>query len=308
MREVAASQEEMLEMCFRHGLLRRGRAGGISIRFRTWEAFGQLLAVTSQHGRDRLGVFLEGGHVCAKLVLHPAPEVQLCLAHAHLSDGVWHSVRVERFGQWVELVVDEGDGPLYNTTPTPDTLGGWSVPLQLDRQEGVLVGGSPEYVGVSLFTVHHDFHEGCLDDLRVSGVPLPLPPLANSTTWAQATMFTHVHPSCTAPAACTNLTCPEPLSCLDVWRRHECGSQSESLSGYAIWPEDVTVCPSSIFLYNQDYVREFLKKNSSRVFVSGSHRELPRGRRTQKAEPPRTGVSVPEGTFKSLLRKNRRTR
>lgn len=65
-----------------------------------------------------------------------------------------------RFGQWVELVVDEGDGPLYNTTPTPDTLGGWSVPLQLDRQEGVLVGGSPEYVGVSLFTVHHDFHEG----------------------------------------------------------------------------------------------------------------------------------------------------
>ncbi|XP_047482584.1 neural-cadherin-like [Penaeus chinensis] len=195
----------------------------LQLRFRTWEAFGQLLAVASQHGRDRLGVFLEGGHVCAKLMLHPAPEVQLCLAHAHLSDGVWHSVRVERYGQWVELVVDEGDGPLYNTTPTPDALGGWSAPLLLDRQEGVLVGGSPEYVGVSLFTVHHDFHEGCLDDLRVSGVSLPLPPLANSTTWAQATMFTHVHPSCHAPAACTNLTCPEPLTCLDVWRRHECG-------------------------------------------------------------------------------------
>ncbi|XP_037793844.1 putative neural-cadherin 2 [Penaeus monodon] len=93
----------------------------------------------------------------------------------------------------------------------------------MDPGEGVLVGGSPEYVGVSLFTVHHDFHEGCLDDLRVSGVSLPLPPLANSTTWAQATMFTHVHPSCHAPAACTNLTCPEPLTCLDVWRRHECG-------------------------------------------------------------------------------------
>lgn len=65
-----------------------------------------------------------------------------------------------RQGQWAEVEVDEGDGPLYNATPTPSTLQGWSTPLLVDKREGVHVGGSPEYVGVSLYTVHHDFHDG----------------------------------------------------------------------------------------------------------------------------------------------------
>nr|XP_053656801.1 putative neural-cadherin 2 [Cherax quadricarinatus] len=64
---------------------------------------------------------------------------------------------------------------------------------------------------------------GCLDDLRVSGIQLPLPPLLNTSSSAQATMFTNVAAGCTAPSACTNVTCEEPFTCLDVWWRHECG-------------------------------------------------------------------------------------
>lgn len=65
-----------------------------------------------------------------------------------------------RFGQWLELEVDEGDGPLYNRTAPPASLQGWTLPLLLDRHEGVHVGGSPEYLGISLHTVHNDFHNG----------------------------------------------------------------------------------------------------------------------------------------------------
>ncbi|XP_047487091.1 putative neural-cadherin 2 [Penaeus chinensis] len=200
----------------------------VHLRFRTWESSGQLLALSSQHGRDLMAVHLVGGQVCLKLALHQSPTIHLCLQQVHLNDGKWHAVRIERFGQWAELVVDEGDGPLYNATATPSSLQGWSTPFLVDRQEGVHVGGSPEYVGVSLFTVHHDFHDGCLDDLRVSGVSLPLPPLVNTSAWAQATMFTNVQPSCAAPAACANVTCPEPLTCIDVWRRHQCGCSDGS--------------------------------------------------------------------------------
>lgn len=58
------------------------------------------------------------------------------------------------------MQADEGDGPLYNTTPTPASLRGWTAPLLVDRHEGVHVGGSPEYVGVSLHAVHSDFSDG----------------------------------------------------------------------------------------------------------------------------------------------------
>ena len=35
-----------------------------------------------------------------------------------------------------------------------------SETLNVDRQEGILLGGSPEFVGVSLNKVHNDFSEG----------------------------------------------------------------------------------------------------------------------------------------------------
>lgn len=65
-----------------------------------------------------------------------------------------------RHGEWLELLADEGDGPFYNTTATPSSLHGWTAPLLVDRHEGVHVGGSPEYVGVSLQAVHSDFRDG----------------------------------------------------------------------------------------------------------------------------------------------------
>nr|XP_053646348.1 neural-cadherin-like [Cherax quadricarinatus] len=195
----------------------------LQLRFRTWEERGQLVAVMSHHGREKLGLQLVEGRLCVQLVLHHTPDTQLCLSQAHLNDGKWHDVHANRYGEWLELLVDEGDGVLYNTTSTPSALQGWTRSLSVDRHEGVHVGGSPEYVGVSLHTVHNDYRDGCLDDLRVSGVSLPLPPLVNTSSWAQATMFTNVQASCLAPAVCTNVSCSEPLTCIDVWRRHECG-------------------------------------------------------------------------------------
>ncbi|XP_045111838.1 putative neural-cadherin 2 isoform X1 [Portunus trituberculatus] len=195
----------------------------LQLRFRTWEASGQLLAVTSHHERDQMVIHLAAGHLCVQLTLHPRAKSLLCLSRSHLSDGRWHSVTASRHGEWLELLADEGDGLLYNTTATPSSLYGWTAPLLVDRHEGVHVGGSPEYVGVSLQAVHSDFRDGCLDDLRVSGISLPLPPRVNITPLAEVTMFTNVRPSCLAPAACANVTCSEPLTCVDVWRRHECG-------------------------------------------------------------------------------------
>ena len=43
-------------------------------------------------------------------------ERQVSLSHVNASDGQWHTIRVERTGQWVVLTVDSGEGRFYNET------------------------------------------------------------------------------------------------------------------------------------------------------------------------------------------------
>ncbi|CAL4157413.1 unnamed protein product, partial [Meganyctiphanes norvegica] len=102
--------------------------------------------------------------------------------------------------------------------------------LELDKQEGVHVGGRPEYGGggddVSNFQVHQDYYKGCIDDVRISGHSVPLPPASNSTSWSQVSMFSNVELGCQSgagPAACENVSCRAPLTCQDTWGTYYCG-------------------------------------------------------------------------------------
>ncbi|XP_050723500.1 putative neural-cadherin 2 isoform X2 [Eriocheir sinensis] len=191
----------------------------ISLRFRTLRRRGELVVLSSQHGRDSWSVQLVGGRLCAVLHLHPRPPASLCLSRAALTDGRWHALAATRYGSATFLSVDDGDGDLYNASLV---LEGRQL-LEMDGTEGVLVGGSPEYVGATMFKVHNDFREGCIDDLRISGHSAPLPPAVNNTPWGQASAFKGVERGCGAPSACTNVSCRPPLSCVDTWRSYHCG-------------------------------------------------------------------------------------
>ncbi|KAG7163398.1 neural-cadherin 2-like 4, partial [Homarus americanus] len=69
-----------------------GYTTSISLRFRTWRRTGQLVVVTSQHGRDSWSVEVMGGHLCVMLRLQPRPPTSLCLSRTSLTDGRWHSL------------------------------------------------------------------------------------------------------------------------------------------------------------------------------------------------------------------------
>ncbi|XP_076057185.1 putative neural-cadherin 2 [Oratosquilla oratoria] len=214
----------------------------LQLRFRTWEPSGQLLVVTSQHGRDQLVLYLFEGHLCLHLTLRPDPAHYLCLTKVLLNDGKWHLVKANRYGGWLELSADEGDGAAYNVS-LRSARGGAAAALGVDKLEGVHIGGTPEYVGVSVFKVHHDFQFGCIDDVRLAGHSLPLPPVTNRTDWAQATMFRNVQRTCVSTSACVNVSCPSPFSCVDTWRSYECGCpEGQSLSEDRISCRDRDEC------------------------------------------------------------------
>ncbi|XP_050723127.1 putative neural-cadherin 2 isoform X2 [Eriocheir sinensis] len=192
----------------------------ISLRFRTLRRKGELVVLSSQHGRDSWSVQLVGGRLCAVLHLHPGTPASLCLSRAVLTDGRWHALTATRYGSATILTADDGDGDLYNASLL--LLEGRQL-LEVDKQEGVRVGGAPHFQDAGVLKIHSDYFDGCIDDLRIAGRSAPLPPAVNSTPWGQASTFRGVERGCGAPSSCANVSCSPPLSCVDTWRSYHCG-------------------------------------------------------------------------------------
>ncbi|ROT70199.1 Cj-cadherin, partial [Penaeus vannamei] len=92
-------------------------------------------------------------------------DVGLAMHGRPVSDGSWHTVWAERHGHNLVVGVDDGDGWRWNESLPAlegvDEGGGWSPPppLHVDKNEGITVGGRPEFAGVNLVTVRDDLKE-----------------------------------------------------------------------------------------------------------------------------------------------------
>ncbi|XP_042231102.1 putative neural-cadherin 2 [Homarus americanus] len=209
------------------------RAITAQVRLRTRGAIhGLLLRLSAQHGSASFSIHLRAGVACASVTGVGLTEQMVCVENRPLGDGEWHTVVAQRHGDNLLVSVDDGDGwPRRNDslpTLTPTTTGAGVVgkvpptPLDVDKHDAVTVGGLPEFVGVKLLAVHHDLNYTCVDDVRVCGRPLPLPPAVNGTTWGQATTSEGLGRGCPNPETCPNTTCPAPLSCTPTWGQPTC--------------------------------------------------------------------------------------
>ncbi|KAF2366973.1 EGF-like domain [Trinorchestia longiramus] len=196
----------------------------LMLRFRTREPSGQLVSLSSRHGRDSLSLVLEEGRPCVELSLHPETPVRLCLKTA-INDGRWHHITALRRGSSMEMSADDGDGALYKAALSS---GHQSTLLFLHRQEGVVVGGAPFYRRSTHATVLRDFFNGCVDDVRLDGKLLPLVESSNETEAGAVSVAKGVTAGCHSPPMCLNVTCIRPLKCQDSWRQHYCGCDDGS--------------------------------------------------------------------------------
>lgn len=91
----------------------------------------------------------------------------VCVESYPLGDGTWHTIRAERHGHNLVISVDDGDYwqrnesllSLANSSDERQARGP-PIPLEIDKHDGVTVGGLPEFVGVRLVTVHDDLQDG----------------------------------------------------------------------------------------------------------------------------------------------------
>nr|CAD7427266.1 unnamed protein product [Timema monikensis] len=192
----------------------------LQLRFRTREKDGELFRVSDQHNREYGILEIIDGHLRFRYSLNSlrSKEQDVWLSAVTVADGKWHGAKVSRYGSAVTLQLDGGEGRRYNET----FLFEGHQWLVVDKQEGVFAGGKAEYTGVRTFEVHADYHNGCLDDIRLNGKHLPLPPAMNGTQWGQATMARNLQRNCPSNKPCMNVICPEPFECVDSWNDYEC--------------------------------------------------------------------------------------
>nr|BAD91055.1 Af2-cadherin [Artemia franciscana] len=192
----------------------------IQLRFRTREEYGELFRVSDQHTREYGILEIRDSRLRFRYNLNSlrTEERSLWLSAVNVNDGQWHSVKVNRHGSSAMIELDGGEGRRYNET---FAFGGHQW-MQVDKQEGVYAGGKAEYTGVRSYEVYADFHKGCLDDIRLEGKVLPLPPALNGTQWGQATLSHNIRKGCPSNNPCASVTCDPPFECIDLWMGYEC--------------------------------------------------------------------------------------
>ncbi|XP_043069622.1 putative neural-cadherin 2 isoform X1 [Drosophila bipectinata] len=192
----------------------------LQLRFRTREQGGELFRVSDQHHREYAILELRRGHLQFRYNLNSLrnEEQVLGLTAVAVNDGQWHVIRISRYGSAALMELDGGESRRYNES-FHYTGHQW---LSIDKQEGVYAGGKAEYTGVKTFEVQSDFQRSCLDDIRLDGKHLPLPPSMNGTQWGQATMARNLERNCPSNRPCSNVICPDPFDCVDLWNEYEC--------------------------------------------------------------------------------------
>nr|XP_045589087.1 neural-cadherin-like [Procambarus clarkii] len=202
----------------------------VQLRVRTRGArHGLLLHLAAHHHSAAFMLHLRSSVVCASLTGSEWAAMAACVEARPLGDGEWHTVQAERHGDNLLVSVDDGDGwrrneSLASFLAARDGGRRREPPsaLNVDKHDGVTVGGLPEFVGVKLVGIRDDLVDACVDDLRVSNHPLPLPPAINGTSWGQVTTLQHLERGCEAPDACLNTTCAQPLTCTTTWGQATC--------------------------------------------------------------------------------------
>ncbi|MPC33527.1 Neural-cadherin [Portunus trituberculatus] len=207
---------------------------------------GTCLSVPCLNGGRCFGSHLEkrSGLACATVSGMGQELNTVCVEGRPVGDGAWHTIKAEHHGHYLVVAVDDGDGWRRNESVGRLLADKQVQPLSLfeeDQQELHLVVGNPleqsedDYVSIlNLSTV-------CLDDLRVSGKQLQLPPTVNSTSWGYVTTWQGIEPGCPAPNACSNTTCTPPLTCISSWDTPTCRCKSgQQLLGHSC--EDINEC------------------------------------------------------------------
>jgi hypothetical protein len=88
--------------------------------------------------------------------MRTSEERELWLPFVSVSDGIWHTVQVLRYGSTASISLDGGGGRRYNEITEYAGL----HQLMTVEKQNVVAGGDVQYVAPGQTLVDNDFHDG----------------------------------------------------------------------------------------------------------------------------------------------------
>src|SRR5699024_3829512 len=88
--------------------------------------------------------------------LNNLEERELWLPYVPVSDGQWHTVKVQRFGSTASVALDGGGGRRFNEITEYEGV----HQLLVVEKQNVMAGGFAQIVGPSQYIVDYDYMEG----------------------------------------------------------------------------------------------------------------------------------------------------
>nr|XP_046911229.1 neural-cadherin-like isoform X3 [Dermatophagoides farinae] len=187
----------------------------IQLQFRTRQKNGELFRVASKHYREYWILEIKDKKLRFRFNLNNLEERELWLPFVSVSDGQWHTVKVQRYGSTASIVLDGGGGRRSNEITEYEGL----HQLLLVDKQNVMAGGFAQIVGPSQYIVDFDYVEGCMADIRLDGRQLPM---ENGSENAFVVEARNIITGCPSNNPCEGIHCNHPFECIDLWNLHEC--------------------------------------------------------------------------------------
>ncbi|KAM9308429.1 neural-cadherin-like [Gastrophryne carolinensis] len=177
----------------------------IQLMLRTRTSSGCLLHLTSRDSSSFLKLEITAGLFAVSFNFGERSHV-IKLPDLLIDHGHWTVLGMERYGNVFTLRIESGGGVREVTTAL-----GKSRFFSADQSNVILGNNLPQQAD-------QDF-QGCLRDVRINGLILPLDgeKSEHSTIVSSQGISLGCH-----SGSCMNQPCPSHLHCIDLWRQHEC--------------------------------------------------------------------------------------
>lgn len=200
----------------------------IQLKFRTRQKHGELFRAMSKHSREYLVLEIRNRTLRFRFNLNHfrSTEQELWLPHVIVSDGQWHSVKVQRYGSTASISLDGGGGRRFSELVE---YKGYHQEIVVEKQN-IIAGGDVQYVAPGVISVDNDFQEGCMDDIRLDHRYLPM---ENGSQSAIVLDSQNIRSGCPSNNPCLGVFCPPPFVCIDLWMLYECSCPQ----GFIVTPD-----------------------------------------------------------------------
>lgn len=191
----------------------------IQLRFRTRQKNGELIRITGKDTREYCILEIKERKLRFRYHLNRVRsmrEFELMLPEYVVNDGLWHTVRVTRYGSTSTIEVDGGGGKKFNEIVDYQDL----HQLFMTKQS-VIVGGDVNLMGPANYFIENGLIETCVTDIRINQRHLPM---ENGSENAAVTESKNIIEGCVSANSCAKSqnVCPPQFVCTDLWNHHEC--------------------------------------------------------------------------------------